>query len=517
MDVVTVPNVGNPSWTEELTAALESQRARTREFLASQQSRLRHVEEELTLQLQRLGDEMAAQSRENRQGKEELGARLEVLKQETAALERLKTDLSDRQTAWEQLQEQTETRWQAWQQQLQRCEEDFEHRRKQWAEMATADQSEWQRQLDQGRQRIEQLELDLQAAQQEGESARTTTAEWQRQLDQGRRRIEQLELDLQAARQEKESTRSETAEWQRQLDQGRQRIKQLEMDLRAAREEASAQAAEVEHVLSRCRRLEEEKVQSGSRAESKSEDFQQLCAERDDLAARLADVRSELTAVRSAASTDTGADEENYHRRYEMALDDLKELKAKNTQLEQELAKRSSAPPSNGTANGKFQNWEDEKKRILAALEAEFDEGKPEDREQRLNIQEIVQKTDALLAEKDREIGELKHLLEQQSGNLGAVAVGAAALGEVLDQDVLIREAREDLKQLQEQLREKMRQAEVEVSIERAKLARQRQDLEERARFLEKYAPPEIPETSTPKKPNRGRWLERLGLKEGEK
>jgi hypothetical protein len=181
--------------------------------------------------------------------------------------------------------------------------------------------------------------------------------------------------------------------------------------------------------------------------------------------------------------------------------------------LEEVLAKSHAAP----AASSKYRNWELEKQQILAAMEADFDEQSEEDHQQRLKIEEVIRKTDTLMADKDREIGELRHLLEDQSGNLGTVAVGAAALGEVLDQDALVREAREDLRRLQEQMREKMRQAEVEFSIERAKIARQRQELEERARFLENYAPPEPSETPTPQKSTRGRWLERLGLKEGEK
>ncbi|MBN2579903.1 MAG: hypothetical protein JXB10_13020 [Pirellulales bacterium] len=450
MEAVTDSTAGADSWSEEFSAALETQRARTQEFLASQRARLRRAEEELTSQLQRLGEELADGRRENRQTREDLDARAEVLREQTAALQRLKTELSEQQSAWEKLQEQARAQWQEWQQQLARCEEDFEHRRRQWEQAASAEQVELQRQVDQGRQRIEHLETDL----------------------------------------------------------------------RMARQEAAAQAVEAEQARSHCRQMEEERAQISAPAETASEDQTRLLAERDALARRLEEVQSELdyaTLQLAAVKTDAQSGEENYHRRYKTALEDLKEIKAKNAALEQELAKCREAPPPGGAATGrKFQNWELEKQRILASLEADFDNENEEEAKQRLQIEEVVHKTETLLVEKDREIDELKHLLADQSGNLGAVAVGAAALGEVLDRDALIREARDDLKRLQEEMREKMRQAEVELSVERAKLARQRQDLEARARFLENYAPPE-PSNPAPQKSTRGRWLERLGLKDAEK
>jgi hypothetical protein len=97
------------------------------------------------------------------------------------------------------------------------------------------------------------------------------------------------------------------------------------------------------------------------------------------------------------------------------------------------------------------------------------------------------------------------------------VAVGAAALGEVLDSDSIVHEERQKLKELQDQWREKLRQAEIDISIERAKLARDKAQIEEKLLTLGKRADP--PETETGQsaaaaKPARGRWLERLGLKD---
>ena len=98
----------------------------------------------------------------------------------------------------------------------------------------------------------------------------------------------------------------------------------------------------------------------------------------------------------------------------------------------------------------------------------------------RLKVEEIVRTTDQLVARRDQEIADLKHLLHNQSCNLESVAVGAAAVGQLLDQDAVVREERENLKRLQDEWREKLREAEIDISVQRAKLARERAELEEK-------------------------------------
>jgi hypothetical protein len=62
--------------------------------------------------------------------------------------------------------------------------------------------------------------------------------------------------------------------------------------------------------------------------------------------------------------------------------------------------------------------------------------------------------------------------------------------------------------------------AEVEISVERAKIARDKLQLEERVRQMEQMgiSASALPhDNKTPSKPSRGKWLEKLGLREGEK
>jgi hypothetical protein len=185
----------------------------------------------------------------------------------------------------------------------------------------------------------------------------------------------------------------------------------------------------------------------------------------------------------------------------------------------QDLEKKLGAQGAHGHAAGAM-DWEAQKSRMLAALEAD-DDGEDEVRRfERIKIEDAVRATDEAIAEKSKEIEELQRLLAQQSDNLGSVAVGAAAFGEMLDKDEIVRQERERLKTLQTEWEEKLRQAEIELSVQRAQIARARVELDERQRTLEEVASQRGGEREATaaepkgKKPQRGRWLSRLGLKD---
>lgn len=255
-----------------------------------------------------------------------------------------------------------------------------------------------------------------------------------------------------------------------------------------------------------------------------------LLAERDQLTrqlsaveTRLAEVSEQLTQAQAQLAAAPLADARDaadgeYHRRYEMALDDLREMKTRNEELERQLHECSSAAAAAPATTGKALDWESEKRRILAALEAECDDGS-ESKEKRIEVQEVVRTTGRIVAEREEEIAELKRLLENQSANLGSMAVGAAAVGAILDQDAIVQEERENLRRMQSETDEKLRKAEIEISIERAKLARDRAEIDEKVRALGGHeGKPDDPGDSGEKggKAARGRWLSRLGLKDTE-
>ena len=167
-----------------------------------------------------------------------------------------------------------------------------------------------------------------------------------------------------------------------------------------------------------------------------------------------------------------------------MAMDDIRDLKARNAEL---AAATAGGPIRAGTAGAAAPpadsggDWETQKRRLLAELESD-DQHDAESTERRLKIEEIVARTDKIIAEKNREIEELQHLLNNQSNSLGSLALGAAALEQVLDQDAIIREERQRLQQLQDECQDKLRQAEIELAMERARLARRDAEIEEKIR-----------------------------------
>jgi hypothetical protein len=100
---------------------------------------------------------------------------------------------------------------------------------------------------------------------------------------------------------------------------------------------------------------------------------------------------------------------------------------------------------------------------------------------------------------------------------IGNFAVEASAIAKVLDQDELIRKERENLARMHEELREKLRQAEIEASLERARLAREHASVDEKLRVLEQEKARVRPNegSADPDRPKSARrWLARLGIKD---
>jgi len=118
----------------------------------------------------------------------------------------------------------------------------------------------------------------------------------------------------------------------------------------------------------------------------------------------------------------------------------------------------------------------------------------------------------------------LRSLLEQQAIAQNGMAIGVAAVAEMIESDALIVSERLRLKEMQQDWEQKQRQAEIEMSLERAKLARERLDLQEKIRNLEDTSEQNEAVFETEAKSrssssdgrarSRGRWLARLGLRD---
>ncbi|HLA84983.1 MAG TPA: hypothetical protein VJL29_09325 [Thermoguttaceae bacterium] len=119
------------------------------------------------------------------------------------------------------------------------------------------------------------------------------------------------------------------------------------------------------------------------------------------------------------------------------------------------------------------------------------------------------------LRERNEELEkQVRQSLEQQSDR----PAPAPAAGEADEHDAILYEERETLRRLQKELEDKLRQAEIEISIERADMARQRVEMEEIMRqFAETDVPlnsGSLPGSATEVENASGRrWLARLGLK----
>ena len=134
-------------------------------------------------------------------------------------------------------------------------------------------------------------------------------------------------------------------------------------------------------------------------------------------------------------------------------------------------------------------------------------------------MQEVVDATDEAIAAKDREIRELSERLEAGNRNAAAGA-GTVSIEQAMARDAGVREEREKLQRLQTQWQEKIRQAEVELALERANLARQRAELEGHVPAAGDAAlsppaatdPEPAAKSSTP-----SRWMARLGLTDADR
>jgi hypothetical protein len=104
------------------------------------------------------------------------------------------------------------------------------------------------------------------------------------------------------------------------------------------------------------------------------------------------------------------------------------------------------------------------------------------------------------------------------SGQAGSASVEQAArdeeLAELLDNDQVIAEHRQRIAELEREMEGKLRAAELELSVERAKIARQKVELDELRADLESQRQLYESTGGTAAAPGapRRRWLSKLGL-----
>jgi len=521
MEVSPLPMPDAEDSTEQFAATLHAQRQRAREFLSAQRERLHRAETDLSEQLQRIAVELAEDRCKTRQAEDELTQRTGQHQQQTEVLQQMKKDLAARQAEWEMLYRRVIEQQQSFADQLKMQQDEFARRQQDLLQQQSAAVAA-ENQLMQ-----EKKELEAGRAELENERSRLDALHNSLQTRQAELEKRQRELEARAAETEirrKRIARELKAQHAANLKEVELRQTELEQNNKADHSILQRRLEllrEEYRVLKNKTPVVEYSIDSG--------EVERLEAEKKDLAARLADLEKQLAETRKLladAQTIRRDDNENEEvedvcigRRYEMSIDEIRELKALNEELQQQLARlRQNGGGTAAQISSGVLNWEAEKQRILAALESDFEEENEEDQEEKLKIEDVIRKTDRVVAEKNREIGELRELLESQANNIGSMAVGAAALGQILDTDAVIQEERKNLAQLQEECREKLRHAEVENSLERAKIARERSQLDEKLRALKQQGIDLAitAENKAPTKPTRGRWLARLGLTDSE-
>ena len=394
------------------------------------------------------------------------------------------------------------------------------------AEEAALDEaaSKFTQTLEENWQKIEREQERLSAWQ-------TTLAERQAELEARRDELEQRGRDLEACRAEWEKQQLAAAEQQqetlariqRQLDQLDARRRELEEAQAAASRHSDSNTPDprLKELQEECASLRAERDALQQEHEALRAEAQRWKEQFEEASARLGPLQEELAELQSRldeSGGDAASDPNEWQQRYELAMQDVQELKEQNQELRRRLEEVSQKTPA---ITASPSDWSALKQKLLAQLEAEPEEeaSTPERAQERLSIEGTIRITDEIVAKKDAEIAELRQLLEAQAGQVGDVVVGAAALGDIIDQDELIQQEREKLESLQQEWREKLRAAELEIATERAALARERSQMEEQMQQLERLrkeleelgAPETTSDRKTPPK-RRRRWFSRLGI-----
>ena len=290
----------------------------------------------------------------------------------------------------------------------------------------------------------------------------------------------------------------------------------LERERDELRQKFELALADVQRFRGRVAELEQDLARRPESNEADSAELVALRAERDALSEQV-----EQLERQPVAQIDANVEQQlsDLQRRFELAVEDVRELKTKNAKLEAQLA--STGKPAPAAIDGGGMDWESQKRRLLASLEGGGDESdEPERQKECVTIEDTIEMTHAVVAEKDREIAALKlQLATGGSQSRLAEEVRDQRISDLVDDDQVIAEHRKRIAQVERETEEKLRAAELELSIERAKMARQKSELENLRADIESQRSAYDAaggNTSAAGVPRR-RWLSKLGLDGQEK
>lgn len=263
-------------------------------------------------------------------------------------------------------------------------------------------------------------------------------------------------------------------------------------------------------------------------------ELRSLLAAKEYDSAQMEELRAEVARLRENAAMGvaldrvaSSAEEEELRDRLDRATCEIVDLRTQNEDLAEQVARLQVSTAPHGPMphlGHEGMSWEERKRLLLQQLDAEQEDGTPQTQAKRVEINDILRTTEAELARRDREIAELRSLVQQQSDAREGMAVGAAAVAQLIESDELVQQEREKLRAIQKSWDEKLRQAEIDLSMERAKLARERLQLDEQKHKLEEAlhtasvaaaaAAADGDQGGKPADVKGRKWLSRLGLKD---
>lgn len=372
------------------------------------------------------------------------------------------------------------------------------------------DQSILQESLDQSQQTCNQLRGELAEAKSRVESLNAELVSTKRTLSSAQHAAEKSKAEvsvLQLQLAECESLLEESIEGTTTGTQRKNRDGDLERRLAEAlanQQRLESQLAEATQALS-----------TGRQTTAEIDDAETVA----ELRRKICDLQEMLAESNCQAVTTVDANAGELESQLRLAEVELHDLRSQNSDLASQVAKlqiciRQNHGPQPHLASENL-SWEDRKKLMLMELEAECVDATPQSREKKSEVEAIIARTEAEITRRDREIAELRALIEEQSNARAGIAIGAAAIAELIETDELVQIERDKLRTIQQEWEQKLRQAEIEFSMERARLGRERAQMEEKLRALEATLPANSSaEPEKNEKPSGRRWLDRLGLKD---
>ena len=462
-------NAGFTQELDEQRAEAEAERHRLSLELQDRQAEIERISQELQDSHQTVEDLRNQQLGDNEQFHSELGSLQQKLENARQEVAQLHDELGASKQALENVQVESET----------------------LRQRESNDSEAIRTELEQLRETIQEEKDELQALQEKHQVLEQTHTQTHEQLDLAQAKNREATFALQAA----ELRILELSNNHEQEQQVEQLNRKFELAL-----------ADVHKLKRENAELHSELASRPEASDGESPELLSLRSERDALATRIAELEN---APSQQTDIDVQQELSDLQRRFELAVDDVRDLKQENAQLKEQL--QSGGGSGDAVPASDASDWQSQKARLLAALNAE-DQGEitTDRREARATIEGTISITDQVVAEKDKEIAELQNSIGNGPSQEQLEQLKQSLREEIYSNDELIQDERQRLQEAQDEWQEKLRKAELELSVERAKLAREHSALEEKLATLQEASLDAVEDEGKPRR----RWLSALGLKD---